>query len=58
MSVMLTVNLDFAFINVLEIIAIYLSLALTIISMMDYLIKTAGCFLIINKEFIEEKPYL
>ncbi|NLP16937.1 MAG: CDP-diacylglycerol--glycerol-3-phosphate 3-phosphatidyltransferase [Clostridiales bacterium] len=39
MSVMLTVNLDFAFINVLEIIAIYLSLALTIISMMDYLIK-------------------
>lgn len=39
MSVMLTVNLDFTFINILEIIAIYLALALTIISMMDYLIK-------------------
>ena len=48
MSVMLTVNLDFAFINVLEIIAIYLSLALTIISMMDYLIKNRR-LLFINK---------
>lgn len=39
MCVMLTVDLDFAFINVLEIVAIYLALALTIISMMDYLLK-------------------
>jgi CDP-diacylglycerol--glycerol-3-phosphate 3-phosphatidyltransferase len=39
MSVMLTVDLDFTFINILETIAIYLALALTIISMMDYLIK-------------------
>ncbi|TAH72158.1 MAG: CDP-diacylglycerol--glycerol-3-phosphate 3-phosphatidyltransferase [Anaerolineaceae bacterium] len=39
MSVMLTVNLDFAFINILETISIYLALALTIISMMDYLLK-------------------
>lgn len=39
MSVMLIVDLDFAFINVLEIISIYLALALTVISMMDYLIK-------------------
>lgn len=39
MSVMLTVNLDFTFINILEYISIYLALALTIISMMDYLIK-------------------
>jgi len=39
MSVMLTVNLDFEFINILEVIFVYLALALTIISMMDYLIK-------------------
>jgi CDP-diacylglycerol--glycerol-3-phosphate 3-phosphatidyltransferase len=39
MSVMLTVNLDFTFINILEVVAIYLALALTIISMMDYLLK-------------------
>lgn len=39
MSVMLIVNLDFTFMNILEIIAIYLALILTIISMMDYLIK-------------------
>ena len=39
MSVMLTVNLDFTFINILEYISIYLALALTLISMMDYLIK-------------------
>lgn len=39
MSVLLTVNLDYKFINVLEIISVYLALALTIISMMDYLIK-------------------
>lgn len=39
MCVMLTVNLDFTFINILEYISIYLALVLTIISMMDYLIK-------------------
>ncbi len=39
MSVMLTVDLNFAFINILEVISIYLSVALTIISMLDYLIK-------------------
>lgn len=39
MSVMLTVNLDLTFINILEYISIYLALALTLISMMDYLIK-------------------
>jgi len=39
MSVMLTVDLDFEFINILEVIFVYLALALTIISMMDYLIK-------------------
>lgn len=39
MCVMLTVDLDFNLINVLEIVAIYLALALTIISMIDYLQK-------------------
>lgn len=39
MCVMLTVNLDFTLINFLEIVAIYLALVLTVISMMDYLIK-------------------
>jgi CDP-diacylglycerol--glycerol-3-phosphate 3-phosphatidyltransferase len=39
MSVMLTINLDYKFINILEVISVYLALALTIISMMDYLIK-------------------
>jgi CDP-diacylglycerol--glycerol-3-phosphate 3-phosphatidyltransferase len=47
MSVMLTVNLNFTFINILEQVAIYLALALTIISMMDYLIK--------NKELLFSK---
>lgn len=47
MSVMLTVNLDFTFINILEEVSIYLALALTIISMMDYLIK--------NRELIFSK---
>lgn len=49
MSVMLTVNLDYAFINVLEVIAIYLALALTIISMMDYLIKNRELIFSSNK---------
>lgn len=39
MSVMLMINLDYSFINVLEQIAIYLALLLTIISMVDYLVK-------------------
>lgn len=39
MSIMLTVDLDYAFINILEFVAVYLALALTIISMLDYLIK-------------------
>mgnify|MGYP001470304292 CR=1 FL=1 len=39
MSVMLTVDLDFKVINILEVISVYLALALTIISMLDYLIK-------------------
>ena len=42
MSVMLIINLDIPFINVLEQIAIYLSVALTIISLLDYLIKNKG----------------
>lgn len=49
MSVMLTVNLDFAFINVLEVIAIYLALALTIISMLDYFIKNRKLIFSNNK---------
>lgn len=39
MSVMLIVNLDYTFINILEQIAIYLALLLTIISMVDYIFK-------------------
>lgn len=47
MSVMLIVNLDFPVMNVLEQIAIYLALALTIISLADYMIK--------NKNVLHEK---
>lgn len=39
MSVMLIVNLDYGWMNILEQIAIYLALALTIISLIDYMIK-------------------
>lgn len=39
MSVMLIINLDFTFINILEQIAVYLSVALTIISLVDYMVK-------------------
>ena len=49
MCVMLTVNLDFTFINILEVIAIYLALVLTIISMMDYLIRNRKLLLNNNK---------
>lgn len=39
MCVMLTIDLDYSFINILEVIVVYLALALTIISLMDYLVK-------------------
>ncbi len=47
MSVMLIINLDFALINVLEQVAIYLAAALTVISLIDYMIK--------NKNVLMEK---
>lgn len=49
MSVMLTVDLDFKFINILEVVSVYLALALTIISMMDYLIKNRNLLFNSNK---------
>jgi CDP-diacylglycerol--glycerol-3-phosphate 3-phosphatidyltransferase len=39
MSVMLIINLDNPVINILEQVAIYLALALTIISLIDYMVK-------------------
>lgn len=39
MSIMLIINLDIVFINVLEQIAVYLAAVLTIISLIDYMIK-------------------
>lgn len=39
MSVMLIINLDFTFINILEQISIYLAMALTVISLVDYMYK-------------------
>lgn len=39
MSVMLIINLDNTFINILEQVAVYLALALTIISLVDYFLK-------------------
>jgi CDP-diacylglycerol--glycerol-3-phosphate 3-phosphatidyltransferase len=47
MSVMLIINLDFALINFLEQVAIYLAAALTVISLVDYMIK--------NKNVLKEK---
>ena len=47
MSVLLIVNFDYIFFNVLEVIAIYLALILTIVSMMDYLLR--------NKELLFSK---
>ncbi len=47
MSVMLIINLDYPFINVLEQIAIWLAIALTVISLIDYMIK--------NKNVLKEK---
>jgi CDP-diacylglycerol--glycerol-3-phosphate 3-phosphatidyltransferase len=46
MSIMLIINLDFVFINVLEQIAVYLAAVLTIISLIDYMIK--------NKKVLKE----
>lgn len=39
MSVMLIINLDFTFINVLEQIAVYLAAILTVVSLIDYMVK-------------------
>ncbi len=39
MSVMLIVNLDYGWMNILEQLAIYLAVALTVISLIDYMIK-------------------
>ncbi|HWT26705.1 MAG TPA: CDP-diacylglycerol--glycerol-3-phosphate 3-phosphatidyltransferase [Mobilitalea sp.] len=47
MSVMLIINLDNTIINVLEQVAIYLALALTVISLIDYMIK--------NKNVLKEQ---
>ncbi len=47
MSVMLIINLDYPVINVLEQIAIWLAIALTVISLIDYMIK--------NKNVLKEK---
>lgn len=46
MSVMLIINLDNTIINVLEQVAIYLALVLTVISLIDYLVK--------NKDVLKE----
>ena len=47
MSVMMIVNLDYNWMNVLEQIAIYLAVALTVISLIDYMIK--------NKSVLKEQ---
>lgn len=39
MSIMLIINLDYSLINILEQIAVYLAAILTIISLIDYMIK-------------------
>jgi CDP-diacylglycerol--glycerol-3-phosphate 3-phosphatidyltransferase len=46
MSVMLIINLDFTFINILEQIAVYLAAILTIVSLIDYMVK--------NKKVLKE----
>lgn len=46
MSIMLIINLDFIFINILEQISIYLAAVLTIISLIDYMVK--------NKKVLKE----
>lgn len=47
MSVMLIINLDYDFMNVLEQIAIYLAVVMTVISLIDYMVK--------NKKVLSEK---
>jgi len=47
MSIMLIINLNFFVINVLEQVAIYLSVVLTILSLIEYMIK--------NKSVLKEK---
>lgn len=47
MSVMLIINLDFFLINVLEQVIIYLAVVLTIVSLVEYMIK--------NKNVLKEK---
>jgi CDP-diacylglycerol--glycerol-3-phosphate 3-phosphatidyltransferase len=47
MCVMLIINLDNTFMNILEQVAIYLSVILTIISLLDYIVK--------NKNVLKEK---
>jgi len=47
MSIMLIINLDFAFINVLEQIVIYAAVILTVVSLVDYMLK--------NKSVLVEK---
>lgn len=47
MSVMLIINLDYPIINILEQVMIYLAVVLTIISLLDYMIK--------NKKVLNEK---
>jgi CDP-diacylglycerol--glycerol-3-phosphate 3-phosphatidyltransferase len=47
MSVMMIVNLDYDWMNILEQIAIYLAVALTVISLIDYMIK--------NKSVLKEQ---
>lgn len=46
-SVMLIINLDFTWINVLEQIGIYLAVILTVVSLADYMLK--------NKDVLKEK---
>ncbi len=47
MSIMLIINLDHPLINLLEQVAIYLAAALTVISLIDYMVK--------NKNVLKEK---
>jgi CDP-diacylglycerol--glycerol-3-phosphate 3-phosphatidyltransferase len=49
MSVMLIINLDFPFINILEQIMIYFALILTVVSLVDYIIKNRQVLLENNK---------
>lgn len=48
MSILLTLNLDYSLFNVLEVISMYLALALTVISLVDYLYKNRQLLYIKN----------